>query len=279
MTNTKIEWATKAWNIVEGCTKVSTGCKHCYAERLSKRMRRDFSKVELHPERLDQPRHWRDSQTVFVCSRSDPFHREVPSEFLSRAFDVMRETPQHRYLLLTKRPELAYTTWNWPENVWLGVSVENQARADERIPLLLDTPAAVRFVSAEPLLGPLDLWGPRYQVPEGGRGSAFNWGRGISWVIVGGESGGPENRQLVERCDCRARARKAKTPEELLDAFRHVSPCYGTPWRVKPEALKWVRDIRDQCQAAGVPFYFKQWGPRAGQGTLLDGNEHKEMPR
>jgi protein gp37 len=166
-------------------------------------------------------------------------------------------------------------------NVWLGVSVENQARADERIPLLLDTPAAVRFVSAEPLLGPLNLHRYVWDEPSG---LAGDWERGLDWCIVGGESGGPPERRLVERCETSSGMPyhqfniEGEPPER---AGRIHKPCSGTGWRPKPEALEWVRSIRDQCQAAGVPFFFKQWGgptPKSG-GRLLDGREWGEMPR
>ena len=168
-------------------------------------------------------------------------------------------------------------------HIWLGVSVENQARADERIPLLLETPAAVRFVSAEPLLGPLDLGaaaalpvyleadtvteyssGKSDYIPykRPGRGWQRFDGPGpyLDWVIVGGESVGPPERRLVEK------------------VWHETATNGHWEWKPKLEALRWVRDIRDQCQAAGVPFWFKQWGPRAGQGTLMDGVEHKAMP-
>ncbi len=291
---TKIAWTDESWNPVTGCTPVSEGCAHCYAKRLSNRFGRDFSKVTLHPDRLEIPLHWRKPRMVFVPSIGDLFHEDVSWEFIQQVFKVMLRANQHTFQVLTKRPTrmryelrqmetfLLAADLPWPlPNVWLGVSVENQARADERIPLLLETPAAVRFVSAEPLLGPLDLHLPErhaahYEtVPHKPaycgeecdcwcEGCAPNKKPAISWVILGGESGGPPERRLVERCD------------GCISGIRPDPDCSG--WMPKPEALEWVRSLRDQCAAAGVPFFFKQWGPRAGQGVLVDGKRHEEMP-
>jgi len=175
--NSKIEWTDATWSPVTGCTKVSPGCTHCYAETLTERFhgKGSFADVKLHHDRLDAPLHWRKPRRVFVNSMSDMFHDAVPDEFITAVFDVMRRTPQHTYQILTKRHGrmrvLMRTAVPLP-NVWLGASVEDQKRADLRIPALLDTPAAVRFLSCEPLLGPVDL-----------RQAAVNW------VIIGGESG------------------------------------------------------------------------------------------
>jgi protein gp37 len=176
-TATTIEWTEMTWNPVTGCSKLSQGCKHCYAERLAQRFWKDrpFTEVRVHEDRLDQPRRWRRGRTIFVNSMSDLFHEDVPAEFIARVFDVMRECPQHTFQVLTKRaerlaelaPKLA-----WPSNVWMGVSVEDD-RVMGRIDLLRNVPAAVRFLSLEPLIGPLR----RLQLG------------GIDWVIVGGESG------------------------------------------------------------------------------------------
>ena len=253
MGDTTIEWTDKTWNPVTGCTKVSQGCKHCYAETIANRMwaqqyppnsdgsQRRFTDVRCHPERLEQPLSWRKPARVFVNSMSDLFHEDVPFEFIARVFGVMREAHWHTFQVLTKRPEvglhfmgwimngLGYTSYPTP-NVWLGVSVEDQANADKRIPLLLETPAAVRFLSCEPLLSPIQL-----------AGVCNDWLEdGIHWVIVGGESG-PGARPI-----------------------RH----------------EWVRHIQRQCQDALVPFFFKQWGgirPKSG-GRLLDGRTWDEFP-
>lgn len=182
---TQIEWTNATWNPVTGCTKVSPGCDHCYADRLTERFRRGpFSEVKLHNNRLDEPRRWRQPQMVFTCSMGDLFHPEVPWNFALQVFTVMAATPWHTYQLLTKRPgrmayfadhALASTGLKWPGNVWAGTSIENQKYAP-RIDLLARVPATVRFVSVEPLLEPLDL-------------QAWLEARTIQWVIVGGESG------------------------------------------------------------------------------------------
>jgi protein gp37 len=183
-----IEWTDATWNPVTGCSHVSEGCRHCYAEALS--LRRGWSakpwtarnaaeNVVLHPDRLPQPLRWRQPRRVFVNSMSDLFHERIPAPFLDQVFAVMAQAARHTFQVLTKRPERMseyLTNRDYGQqplpNVWLGVSVEDQAAVAERIPLLLQTPAAVRFISAEPLLGPLTL--------------DLN---GIDWVIVGGESG------------------------------------------------------------------------------------------
>jgi len=250
MATTKIEWADKVWNPVTGCTKVSEGCRNCYAETMAKRFWKDrkFSDVQCHPERLGQPLSWKKPVRVFVNSMSDLFHPDVEFDFIDEVFHIMRVAEHHTFMVLTKRPEimLKFLEWQkpirWPANwvgaqpnIWLGVSVENQKTADERIPLLLQTPAAVRFVSCEPLLGPLDFW--KFATREETFGSMFDhrgsygfypglpkepvkYHEGVDWVIVGGESG-PNAR---------------------------------------PMHPDWARSIRDQCVDAGVPFFFKQWG-------------------
>ena len=294
---TKIAWTDESWNPVTGCTPVSEGCKFCYAKRMTERFGGDFSKVTLHPDRLEIPLHWRRPRMVFVPSMGDLFHEDVPDEFIVDVFATMYQASQHTFQLLTKRPERmrafaaemcrrGVLPWT-PNNVWLGVSVENQVRADERIPLLLDTPAAVRFVSAEPLLGELHLETPlRRRCRCGHRVETHAYRERCSacqclgydderpcldWVIVGGESGGPPERRLVERC-------KHETEPAVDHLCVGCLEC-GGGWRPKPEALEWVRDIIRQCEAAGVPCFFKQWGPKAGQGTLVDGREHREMSR
>lgn len=181
-TASSIEWTDATWNPVTGCTKVSQGCKHCYAERMAKRLQAmgvaryaDGFKLALQEDQLDAPLRWRKPKRVFVNSMSDLFHKDVPTEFIRRVFEVMEQCPQHEFQVLTKRadrlegiaPELV-----WPRNVWMGVSVEDRPSL-WRMGHLRHVPAAVRFLSVEPLLerlGPLDL-------------------RGIDWVIVGGESG------------------------------------------------------------------------------------------
>ena len=190
--NTGIEWTDATWNPVTGCTKVSPGCAHCYAEAITLRFKRGGpflpgkTTIRLHPDRLDQPSKWRRPRRIFVNSMSDLFHEEVPFEFVDDIFEVIAANPRHTYQILTKRPErmLDYVEWThgqeWPAQVWAGVSVENQYWADRRVPLLRQVPASIRFLSCEPLLKPLELDLD-----------------GIHWVIVGGESG-PRARKMEE---------------------------------------------------------------------------------
>ena len=249
MRRTGIEWTDVTWNPVTGCTRVSAGCDNCYAATLAGRLltkaylarapvvesditRRDPFAVRLWPERVDQPLGWKEPRTVFVNSMSDLFHADVPDGYVRRLFEVMLEADWHTYQVLTKRPARAARFWNanrdlfdsgpMPDHIWLGASVENQD-VDYRVAHLRAVPAEVRFLSCEPLLGPiaLDL-------------------TGIHWVIVGGESG---------------------------------------PVR-RPMDPDWALAIRDQCGAARVPFFFKQWGgrtPKAG-GRELAGELWDEMP-
>ena len=296
---TKIEWCTETWNPATGCTKVSGGCQNCYAERMSKRLAGRYGypanepfRVTLHPDRLEQPLRWRKPRTIFVPSMGDLFHKDVPFEFISKVFTTMKACQArglgHTFLLLTKRPGRMLEYWRWwralcasdevalkyHDHIWLGVTAENQAMADERIPLLLSTPAAVRFVSCEPLLGAIDLFRAVYGEPSTYLLStgAYGWpdycnikttnmtypnSAGIDWIIAGGESG-PGAR---------------------------------------PMRPGWARGLRDQCQAAGTKFFFKAWGAhswpgddrrgnagppvRVGKkaaGRLLDGREWNEYP-
>ena len=226
--STTIEWTDKTWNPTVGCNKVSPGCKHCYAETITKRFHQNFPNgfdFTLHPERLEEPRRWRKPSRVFVNSMSDLFHERMPLSFLQEIFDVMEECPQHVFQILTKRHERMLELapqLPWPENVWMGVSVEAQDYV-HRVDYLRRVPAEVRFLSCEPLLGPLEL----------------NL-EGIHWVIVGGESG-PGHRTIE---------------------------------------ADWVLSIREQAEACGVAFFFKQWGglrPKSG-GRDLDGHTYDEMP-
>lgn len=237
-----IEWTDATWNPVTGCSKVSPGCAHCYAERLSLRFgtstlpwtpaNADLN-VVLHPERLNVPLGWRTSRMVFVNSMSDMWHPLVPPSFVRQVFEVMEKASQHTYQVLTKRPDLMRSWFDgegarWKHDplshVWLGTSIENDrwvGRADD----LRATPAAVRFISAEPLLGPL----PSLRLID------------IDWLIVGGESGSTH----------------------------------------RPMDEAWVRDLRNLADAAGTAFFFKQWGgrtPKAG-GRHLDGRTWDAFPR
>jgi len=181
-TNSDIEWTEMTWNPVTGCTKVSQGCKFCYAERMAKRLKAMGSQryehgfaVTLHEDLIEEPLRWVKPRTIFVNSMSDLFHENVPLEFIARVFDTMRRCPQHTFQILTKRSKRLREVADhlpWPRNVWMGVSVEN-VDVVSRVTDLQAVPAHIRFLSCEPLIGPLD------HLPLAG----------IHWVIVGGESG------------------------------------------------------------------------------------------
>lgn len=236
MINSKIEWTDSTWNPITGCTPVSEGCRNCYAKGIAKRFPVVhgglFSEIRFHEDRLMQPLKWKKPRKIFVCSMGDLFHEDVQVQWLNEVFRVIQNCRQHTFIVLTKRPERAKSYLRsvascraWPEddvvfpNVWLGVTAENQEQADKRIPILLDTPAAVRVVSVEPMLGYVDL-----DIPiETGYGSGFGLSTALGYidgVLCGGESG-PNAR---------------------------------------PMHPDWARSLRDQCVAAGVPFFFKQWG-------------------
>lgn len=183
MAETKIEWADVVWNPITGCTPISEGCQNCYARRIAYRLKGRFGypendpfRVTFHGERLEEPLKWKKSRRIFVCSMGDLFHENIPFEWINDIFGIIMMVPQHVFMLLTKRPERALeyhqyseyeftdgsgkletSNWEWPVNIWLGVTAENQKRADERIPVLLQIPASERFVSIEPMLGPIDL--------------------------------------------------------------------------------------------------------------------------
>jgi protein gp37 len=232
-TRSGIEWTESTWNPVTGCSKVSAGCMHCYAERMTKRLQgmglpkyASGFKVALHERALGLPLSWTAPQMVFVNSMSDLFHEDVPDVFIYQVLDVVRRASWHVFQVLTKRAErlrVVDEAVEWPANLWLGVSVESSAYL-HRIEYLQRTAARVKFLSLEPLLGPL----PGLDL------------RDIDWVIVGGESG-PGARSMVR---------------------------------------EWVLDIRDQCLAARVPFFFKQWGGvhKRRAGRLLDGRTWDQLP-
>lgn len=284
---TSIEWTDASWPVVTGCDHISEGCDNCYAAKLtSGRLKhlpayeglaekgRFNGKVRLLPDRLNWPFKWRKGRKIFVSDMADLFHKDVPDEYIARVFAVMAATPRHSFQVLTKRhgrmrsllssesfrPEVAYWAGQmcengdvmhdsvmfgaWPlPNVWAGVSVENQQWADIRIPALLETPAAVRFISAEPLLGPVDLrnlCGGRIDclggdVKDPSDGVVYTGTPSVlDWVIVGGESG------------------------------RGARPMHP----------KWPRDLRDQCQEAGVAFLYKQWGEWRPQPRYSTDDRH-----
>lgn len=242
MTGTsKIEWTGSTWNPVTGCTKISAGCKHCYAETLSRRLTAMGVKgyengfvVTVHPERLGVPLRRKKPTVWFVNSMSDLFHPKVPFAFIDEVMEIIRQTPQHTYQILTKRPgrmRQYFSGRDVPSNAWLGTSVENKRHGVPRIDELREINASVRFLSVEPLLedlGEITL-------------------RGIHWVIVGGESG---------------RGARAMQPS-------------------------WVENVKKQCIAAQVRFFFKQWGAwgadgvrrnKKANGRMYDGQHWDQMP-
>ncbi len=299
MGKTSIEWTEATWNPLRGCSRVSEGCRNCYAETVANRFSGSGQPyqgliakggqwngaIKLVPEKLLEPWRWVKPRMIFVNSMSDLFHPAVPFEYIAAVFYIMSVTTRHTYQVLTKRPERMVEFFRWAalrdpyecdgiddgiewvawhgsaledliwepatanrggydncgpgfpyENVWLGVSVEDQATAEERIPLLLQAPAAVRWISAEPLLGPINLMmvpGSAEQYLDGSHVSCLRSDTRLDWVVVGGESG----------------------------------------TKVRPMHPEWVRSLRDQCFAAGTPFFFKQWGEYAPSpdGGLPDG--------
>jgi len=246
---TKIEWADETWNPITGCTPISEGCQNCYAKRIAKRLagrygypREDPFRVTFHEDRLHQPKNWR-PRRIFVCSMGDLFHEDVADEWIKAVFDTIYRYRHHEYMILTKRPERlrdmigdllrdVYSLANWregmlPDHLQIGVTAENQKRADERIPILLQIPAAVRFVSVEPMLGYIDL--------DKTCGKSWCWRGDLDWVICGAETGP----------------------------------------KARPMQIDWAIDLKNQCKAANVPFFFK----KASKGdTVPDELNIREFP-
>ena len=268
---TKIEWCQETWNPVTGCTKISEGCVHCYAQRMANRLKGRYGypsdepfRVTFHPDRLSKPMSWGKPRMVFVCSMGDLFHKDVRPEWIAAtikaAMSANRKQYKHTWLFLTKRPQNIIKWREWARHVcpevaawfqhkaWIGITAENQTRFDERWPVLNQIPAAVKFISVEPMLSKVDIemvpcrycnhpgdilvWpcphceGRRFELPN--------------WIICGGESG-PGAR---------------------------------------PISSDWARGLRDQCKSNGIPFFFKQWGgPNKKQtGNVLDGQTYTQMP-
>lgn len=288
------EWWTKSWGVVEGCTPVSRGCDNCWARSMLKRFGQNPHEVRTFPERLDQPLKWKrpkgwvrakdggwteDRHRVFVAPRGDLFHKDVPDEFIEQVFMTMTDAKWHTFLVLTKHgatgPKPRLLEWDrwaykcipagdrghrvkpyFASNIWLGVSVENQATADERVPILLQTPAAHRWVSAEPLLGPLDLerflWGI---VPD--TASYYDNGR-LRTRGAGGQTIGRAPRNIIHHL---------VTAPESGPGRRYCD-------------LDWVKGIVGQCKAAHVPVMVKHLfldGKRVSL-PLLDGVRYDACP-
>jgi protein gp37 len=235
---TKIQWANKVWNPITGCSPISPGCRNCYARRMANRLkgrygysRDDPFKVTFHPERLEEPLHWKKPSRIFVCSMGDILHDDVDGFWLSAIWSTIKRCCWHTFLILTKRPQRwKKLTPSLPlyKNIYFGVSVENQQTADERIPILLQIPAAKRYVSVEPMLEKIDL------MPYLG-GQYPKW-EILDWCIVGGETGP----------------------------------------KARPMNPDWARSLRDQCQSAGVPFFFKQM---SGKQAIPKDLKIREFPK
>lgn len=280
----RIEWTDATWNPIVGCTPISAGCDHCYAARMAKRLAgrcgypKDWSKPTLRDHALGEPFRWRKPRRIFVCSMGDLFHPGVQPEHRMSVFNVMRHVPRHTFMVLTKRPEnITPDLIDFPPNVWLGVTAENQEMADERIPELLRVNAPVRFVSAEPLLGPLDL---------------SEWLRETTTIHISADVEGMiRNRHFAGLTGEDGRELTESEAQDELFALhargvKYISaggcdsfdPQTGCPGHKNPPKLgwvivggetgpgarpmhpDWVRSIRDQCQTAGVPFFLKGWG-------------------
>jgi len=246
MGKTKIEWSEMSWNPITGCTKVSEGCKNCYAERMARRLAGRFGyqeypyhfDVTYHEDKLKLPYKWKKPRRVFVCSMGDLFHENIDFQYTKKIWKVMAENNQHVFQILTKRPEQMFKFIRWlagaddisiaefPQNVWVGVTAENQKTADERIPILFKTPAAVYFVSIEPMLEPISFhWVNWFPIKD------YNHLDGLcqlDWLICGGETG-PGAREMK---------------------------------------AEWAWSLYNQCREANVPFFFKKPGDAFEGGSL-----------
>lgn len=255
MQDTAIVWTEKTWNPATGCTVVSAECKHCYALRIAEPKRgtpafpNGFD-ITLREHKLREPFKIKEPSLIFVNSMSDLFHVDIPDSYRDRVVDVIRQTPQHQYQTLTKRPDNAARYWSTrkvPSNLWMGTTIGHQSSV-HRLEHLKRIDAEIRFVSAEPLLGVVD----------------FGDLSGIHWVIGGGESGS----HLFNGPDAEARgmARYNRTLHK---------------WEPREDRAPWARALRDQCTAQGVAFFWKQWGGRMGHdaGRILDGRTWDEFPR
>lgn len=289
MSTTTIEWTDETWNPTTGCDRVSPGCDNCYALTMAKRLKAMGSAkyqtdgdpltsgpgfgIAMHPDTVTAPFGWARPRKVFVNSMSDLFHKDVTDEFIAVVFSVMARTPQHTYQILTKRHGRMRSLLNrpsfrdnlahlapWPlPNVWLGVSVEDQQRADLRVPALVHTPAAVRFLSCEPLLGPINL-------ASSLRNANVQWGHGGRHRGTGTKECPRESHHHHdERC---------WFPLDWVIAGGESGPGY------RAVDADWIRSLRDQCNASRVAFLFKQWGGRTpkASGRELDGRTWDEYP-
>jgi protein gp37 len=362
----KISWLNipgyipQTWNPIVGCSKVSEGCRNCYAERMAKRLagikatdyyRKALDIDDFEPptwriesgwsgetffveSALEKPLGWEKPRAIFVNSMGDLFHENTPDEWIDRVHYIMAKSPQHLFILLTKRAKrmaeyysverCLYETncgdyrpkASWPlPNVWLGVTAENQAAADERIPHLLRTPAAVRFVSCEPMIGPIDdlkvplgeFFCPQcdnyFDIPERYLSPCCGEKtRGDDdYICTKCKQPFPEDEEIVECPNCGNSGGSYYIQPDHHTCFSIKDLPIGVDWIIcggesgpgaRPMNPEWARSLRDQCQAAGVPFFFKQWGDNMCKhnappyytrnekhgGDILDGRQWHEFP-
>ena len=252
MNETGIIWTEVTWNPASGCKRITSGCAYCYAHTIAENKRGtsafpDGFDLTLRPHKLREPLRLKEPSLIFVNSMSDLFWEEIPFSYVDKVVDVIEATPEHQYQVLTKRPErmLEYSRRRaLPDNFWAGTTIEDQ-KAAPRADILRQVQASIRFVSAEPLLSPL----------------VMNWS-GLHWCITGGESG-------------------VHLMDPKLRELRGLADREGGRWVPRLDRIDWVRRIRDDCVAAGVRFFHKQWGGLHAKsaGRLLDGRTWDEFPR
>lgn len=237
---TKIEWTSETWNPIVGCSPISEGCQNCYARRFANRFYQNYpdvlkwnGKLLINVNRFEKPLHWKKPRMVFVCSMSDLFHENNDELWINKIFDIIKQCPQHTFQILTKRAIIMakyFESHRCPANVWVGATIENSEKAEERIQYLFQIAARIRFISVEPMLGPVRLKNFVY-IPNN-----RTYKNQLHWVICGGETG-PKVRSL---------------------------------W------YSWAHDLKDDCLAAGIPFFFKQWNKKGE--NWLDGQRWHQYP-
>lgn len=256
MNETKIAWTTLTWNPVSGCKELTGGCAFCYAKTLAENKRGTLGfpngfDLTYRPHKLREPLRIKTPSLIFVNSMSDFFWNEISDDYRHQMVDIMEQCPQHEFQVLTKRPDelVRFSKQRkLPHNFWAGVTIESQRYVAERLALLRQVDASLRFISAEPLLSAIDFGGLD----------------GIDWVIGGGESG----PHLIDP--------KLRESRGLVD-YVTVAP----RWKPRPDRIEWGRSMRDQCVSQGVAFFWKQWGglyPTSG-GSTIDGETWEQFPR
>lgn len=272
---TKIQWTNETWNFLSGCTKISQGCENCYAEKMSRRLAAMGQKhyqgiinsegrwngdTHFNPDAIELPFRWKKPRIIFVNSMSDTFHASVTSITLRKMFDTIEKCPQHTFLLLTKRPDIALAAsqserlgyWFNLPNIWLGVTAENQEMANKRIPILLQIPAAKRFVSIEPQIGPVDLTSIEHKNSEGKHVCSYQ-------VLEPIRNCGDSDRPALDWVICGSESSPRRRP---FDEF-------------------WAMQLKADCVRYNVPFFFKQRyiGNKKFSMPLLDGKIWDQIPK